>query len=159
MNDGRLCLGLAAALALAGCDLFPTAGDAGGNAAANQAGNVSDAGVTRSQSLAGLRGGAAGSKDPAGAGEVVPASAGGAIEAGLLIGRWSDTGDCKTSFEFRPDGTFTTSDGGEGSWTLAGDALVLAGGNGSAELRISALDAREMVAVDGDGRIGRSARC
>jgi hypothetical protein len=159
MNDGRLCLGLAAALALAGCDLFGTAPDASGNVAANQAGNVSDAGVTRSQSLAGLRGGAAGSKDPAVSAGAVPASAGASIEAGLLIGRWSDTGDCKTSFEFRPDGTFTTSDGGEGSWTLEGETLVLAGGNGSAELRITALDAAAMVAVDGDGRIGRSARC
>src|SRR5688572_32710989 len=113
---------LAAAGALAGCDLLQ--GDkaevSGNVAATNASGNAvaaapSSAGLTSSRSLAGLTGeGApgAGGKDPA----AIPAAAGQGVIDPRLVGRCTDTGDCKAVMELRPDGTFLASNGLVGTW-------------------------------------------
>lgn len=85
-----------------------------------------------------------------------------AISAQRLVGRWSESPDCASGFEFRSDGTFTVGEAGQagsGRWTLAGDRLTLTGGNGSATVRLRQLDEQAMVAVDPEGRTARSIRC
>jgi hypothetical protein len=157
------------ALALGACDYvnFSVGGNDSNSAAANAAagaGNAqaattpADAGVTTSRSLAGLGVGNAGTggKDPS-AGSV-PAGAG-AIDPQLLLGRWTDDGNCKRDIEFRPDGTFRSFTGGEGSWELSGDVLTLSGVNGNFQLRLQSLDPDTMMTVNPQGQLGRSTRC
>jgi hypothetical protein len=159
-----------ALLGLAGCDRFGPGGNetAGGNAAAEAgAGNVSraesagtqpgisDAGVTRSRSLAGLTGGGLGGKDPG----AVAAGAAGSIQPGLLVGRWSDDGNCKQDYEFFPDGTFRTYDGIEGGWTLDGDRLTLTGAGEPVRVTLRAIDANRLTVINPDGSTGQSVRC
>lgn len=169
MNKAWLIAGAAATLG--GCDYvnFSVGGNDSNAAAANaaapanaqasaQGGTPANAGLTNSRSLAGLGVGNAGTggKDPsAGA---TPAGAG-AIDPQLLVGRWTDDGDCKRDIEFRPDGTFRSYTGGEGSWELSGDVLTLTGVNGSFELRLQSLDPDTMMTVNPQGQQGRSTRC
>jgi hypothetical protein len=164
----------AAMLALAGCDrigLFPGGGDAdtsrsvgdnrtAGDGSPQNAAQVADAGVTRSRSLLGFGGGEPAA--PAGPGDKVPT----AIPAGarmvppdLLVGRWSDDGNCKAAIEFLPDGSFRAANGEGGNWSLAGDRLTLTGAGGRYELRIQALDADTVVTQMADGSTGQSTRC
>ncbi|HEX8641351.1 MAG TPA: hypothetical protein VF704_09380 [Allosphingosinicella sp.] len=165
----RTLLILAAAAALAGCDMsFSAGGGNAGNAASANAstdsGNGSasaapaNAGLTNSRSLAGLGGnnGGSGGKDPA-AGATPAAS--GSIDPQLLLGRWTDDGDCKRDIDFRPDGTFRSYTGGEGSWTLAGNVLTLSGQGGTFRLQLQALDGNTMETLNEQGARGRSTRC
>lgn len=165
---------LAGMMALAGCDYVSFSAGGGNetnaataNAAANSdntqasaGGEPASAGLTNSRSLAGLMGGNAGGggggKDPA-AGST-PASAGG-IDPQLLLGRWTDDGDCKLDIEFRPDGTFRSYTGGEGSWSLAGNVLTLSGQGGTFRLQLQALDGDTMSTINEQGTRGRSTRC
>lgn len=168
MKRAWLIAGVAAMMG--GCDYvnFSVGGDEANSAAGNAAapanaqasagGTPAGAGVTTSRSLAGLGVGNAGTggKDPsAGA---TPAGASG-IDPELLVGRWTDDGDCKRDIEFRPDGTFRSYTGGEGSWELAGDVLTLTGVNGSFELRLQSLDDDTMMTLNPQGARGRSTRC
>ena len=159
-----------ASLGLAGCDRLgfgqKDSADANGSAEADavnasraDAGTaqngISDAGITRSRSFAGLTGGGAGGKDPA----AIPASSQGPIQAGLLIGRWSDDGNCKQDFEFLPDGTFRTFEGVEGGWSLDGETLTLTGSGDPLRVTLRMLDADRLVVVNADGTTGQSVRC
>lgn len=81
------------------------------------------------------------------------------VQAGRLVGRWSESPDCASGFEFRADGSFTVTEGGEGRWALDGDVLTLTGDNGSARVRLRQLDDRGMVALDEQGRTSHSVRC
>jgi hypothetical protein len=159
-----------ACLALAGCDRLgfgskePAAtngsaeADAGNDARAetdSPPSGISDAGVIRSRSLAGLTGGTIGGKDPG----AIPAAAPGPIQPGLLVGRWSDDGNCKQEFEFLADGTFRTFDGVEGGWALNGDTLTLTGPGDPLQVTLRALDADRLVVVNADGSSGDSIRC
>lgn len=158
-----------ACLGLAGCDRLgfgqDEAADNGsveagaGNEVRADAGpvrnDISDAGVTRSRSLAGLTGGGIGGKDPG----AIPAVAPGAIQPGLLVGRWSDDGNCKQDFEFFPDGTFRTWEGVEGGWMLDGDRLTLTGAGDPLQVTLRAIDADRLVVVNPDGSSGQSTRC
>ena len=154
--------------AVGGCD-FAGFGGGGGEANGAAAANANaagantqlassaptDAGVTTSRSLAGL-GGGDGGKDPnAGA----TAASSGSVDPQLLIGRWTDDGDCKRDIEFRPDGTFRSYTGGEGQWNLNGDVLTLSGQGGTFQLRLQALDGDTMMTVNQQGNPGRSTRC
>lgn len=166
---GKAAFLMAALLALAGCDrLFPQAdnGSADGGDVRNEArspsGNdqIADAGVTRSRSLAGLTG--AGNAEQAGLGGKEPT----AIQAGaqsfppeMLLGAWSDDGNCKQAIEFLADGSFRSYNGEGGSWTLAGDLLTLEGAGGRYQLRIQAIDGGRVVTLNPDGSTGQSTRC
>jgi hypothetical protein len=157
-------------LGLAGCDRLgfgqKDSADINGSAEA-EAGNesradagsaqngISDAGITRSRSFAGLTGGGTGGKEPG----AIPASAQGPIQAGLLVGRWSDDGNCKQDFEFLPDGTFRTFEGVEGGWSLDGETLTLTGTGDPLQVNLRMLDADRLVVVNADGTTGQSTRC
>lgn len=170
MNKAWLAAGVT--WALVGCDYvnFSVGGDEANGAATNSAagaGNAqassaartpADAGVTTSRSLAGLGVGNAGTggKDPSAGATPAGASA---IDPQLLLGRWTDDGDCKRDIEFRPDGTFRSYTGGEGRWVVEGDVLTLAGQGGSFELRLQSLDADTMMTLNAQGAVGRSTRC
>ena len=159
-------------LALAGCDRLGLGGGAGGEetvsgaianggaaapAAAGPSNQVAaDAGVTTSRSFAGLGGNSGGGKDPAAA---APAATPASVRPELLVGRWTDDGDCKRDVEFRADGSFRSHNGGEGRWALAGDLLTLTGAAGSFRLRLQSVSPEAMVTVNDQGTIGRSTRC
>ena len=128
--------------------------DSRADAAAAQNG-ISNAGITRSRTFAGLTGGGTGGKDPG----AIPASAPGPIQSGLLVGRWSDDGNCKQDFEFLPDGTFRTFEGVEGGWSLDGETLTLTGPGDALQLTLRTLDADRLVVVNADGTTGQSTRC
>jgi hypothetical protein len=76
----------------------------------------------------------------------------------LLIGRWTDNGDCAAATEFRADGTFT-SPVGAGRWTLESEYLTLSGAGPDAEVAVQVIDRREMDTISPMGRIGRWTRC
>ena len=143
----------AALLALAACG-----GEKAGDA------NLSSA--NQSQDAAGP-GPAAAARDPAapppaeaavGAGNsATAASPSGEIRA-LLIGRWTDDGNCAAATEFRADGTFDSMVG-NGRWTLENEYLTLAGAGPDAEVAIQEIDRTEMATVSPTGRIGRWTRC
>ena len=77
----------------------------------------------------------------------------------LLIGRWTDSGDCASATEFRADGSFT-SPLGSGRWTLESEYLTLSGvGPDDAEVAIQVIDRQAMDTVSPMGRIGRWTRC
>ena len=114
----------------------------------------------------------AGGKDPAGATangqdattpsaeggpRATAASPSGEIRA-LLIGRWTDSGECDAATDFRADGTFT-SPAGNGRWTLESEYLTLSGAGPDAEVAIQVIDRAAMETVSPMGRIGRWTRC
>ena len=150
----------AALLALSGCG-GEDAGDANeaANVTANQAGNAAEAAP------------AAADKDPPSdnaAGDAAESGAdgpratasspSGEIRA-LLIGRWTDDGDCATATDFRADGSFT-SPVGAGRWTLESEYLTLTiPGAPDGEVAIQVIDRRAMETVSPSGRIGRWTRC
>jgi hypothetical protein len=160
-----------ALLALAGCDRIPFLQGGGGgeanSAAANASGNASAAapansGIGQSRSLAGLSGnsgqagqGGQGGKDPT----AIPASS---SEGGVdprLVGRWTDTGDCKTVTELRPDGTFVATSGVVGRWEVNGNDLIFSGNGNEYRLRIDSLEPGRVVTTTPEGQSGASTRC
>jgi hypothetical protein len=129
---------------------------AAGNASA--AATPSDAGITSSRSLAGLAAGNpdGGGKDPAAA-----------IEAGArqgtldprLVGRWSDSGDCKDAVELRADGSFRTHNNLGGRWQVEGDFLVFSGNATEVRLRLDSVEPNRIVNTDAQGNTGQTTRC
>lgn len=118
---------------------------------------VADAGITRSRSLGGLNG-AAGGKDPAVAtAGVIPSGV--TFPPELLVGRWTDDGNCKLAVEIRSDGMFESADGVVGNWALEGDVLTVSAGDATSAMRLRAIDADTVETINADGSIGRSTRC
>jgi len=76
-----------------------------------------------------------------------------------LLGRWGDNGDCSKLVVFRGDGTFRSSNGGEGTWRLASERLTMSGENGSFVLIVRLIDSNRLRIVNPDGSIGISQRC
>ena len=162
----RTILLILAAGALAGCDLLQgdkvevSANVAAGNAASGNASASaapSSAGITSSRSLAGLTGGSSGGdggKDPG----AIPAGASQGVADPRLVGRWTDTGDCKLTVELLPDGTFVSNNGG-GRWAVEGDTLVFSGNGRSYRMRLDSVEADRIVTTDQEGRAGQSTRC
>ena len=150
-------------LAMAGCDGLPffqgNQADTQANAA-NASGNAAaaDAGLTSSRSLAGLGGnsGGQGGKDPAAG--AVQAGSQGAVDP-RLVGRWTDTGDCKTVTELRPDGTFVATNGVTGRWMFSGDQLVFSRGSEEFRLRVDSIEPDRIVTTSAEGQTGPSSRC
>ncbi|WP_114953471.1 hypothetical protein [Sphingosinicella terrae] len=164
----RIALAMTVLLALAGCDRLgfgqgtapqndAVENSAKANVAAAQNAAPADAGITRSRSLAGLTGTStdAGGKDPG----AIRASASGPIRADLLLGQWSDDGNCKQGVEFLADGTFTTSNGVAGEWSLDGSVLELAGPAETMRVELRAVTADRLVIANSDGTTAQSIRC
>ncbi len=76
----------------------------------------------------------------------------------MLVGRWTDDGNCAAATEFRADGAFT-SPVGNGRWTLESEYLTLSGAGPDAAVAIQVIDRREMETISPMGRIGRWTRC
>ena len=93
----------------------------------------------------------------------LPASAAEVLRIGtpvsreLLIGRWTDTGDCAVVIQFFADGRFTVPTGG-GRWTLTGDQLSFIG-TSTVTARVRASGRDRILLVHADGRLGQSMRC
>lgn len=95
------------------------------------------------------------------AGPVLTAAAsaqGPAVTRDFLIGRWTDTNDCTNAVDFRRDGTFLTTEGAAGRWTLEGGRISFIG-QSTISARISASDANSISLNHDDGTVGRSTRC
>ena len=102
----------------------------------------------------------AGGKDPGAGPATTPAASApftGEVTPAFLVGRWTDTGDCTKTIEFRSDGTFTTA-GGNGMWTLNGDRLTFQGSS-TVSAQIAAPNEDTIMLTHADGSVGRSTRC
>lgn len=123
-----------------------------GDGTQQQGQQVASAGVTTSRSLQ-FGQGDLGGKVPTDMG------AGGDVTPAMLLGTWTDNGDCQMGVEFISDGTFRSYNGGGGEWRLDGDSLQLSGGNGTLTLQLRATDNDTILATNPDGSVGRSTRC
>jgi hypothetical protein len=81
------------------------------------------------------------------------------IDPSLLIGRWTDNGDCSNAFEYTADGRILLPDGSMALWRLNGDQLTLTGSNGSRTIRIASIDRSAAYGVNPDGSVESSQRC
>jgi hypothetical protein len=75
----------------------------------------------------------------------------------LLIGRWTDEGDCAVAIVFGRDGSFTVPTG-NGRWTLVGERLTFIG-QSTVGARVRAVGNDRILLIHDDGRIGQSVRC
>lgn len=96
---------------------------------------------------------------PAGAAGPADSADAGSFDAGSMIGRWADVGDCANAIEFTADGRFTAPGGGAGTWSLQGDQLTLSGPGGTQTVQVTSLDQNAMYAVNPDGSVATSQRC
>ena len=86
------------------------------------------------------------------------ASPSGEIRA-LLIGKWTDAGDCAAATDIRSDGSFASTAAGEGRWELSNEYLTLTGSRATVELAVQEIDGGTMTTINPMGRIGRWTRC
>ena len=77
----------------------------------------------------------------------------------LLIGKWTDGGNCAAGTEFRDDGTFTSADAGTGRWEQSNEYLTLTGNRATVELAVQEIDRTDMLTINPQGRLGRWTRC
>jgi len=82
-----------------------------------------------------------------------------AIDASLVVGRWTDTGDCANAVEYTADGRIVAPDGSTGLWQLNGNQLTMTGPNGSRTMQITSIDQSAAYAVNPDGSVEASQRC
>lgn len=75
----------------------------------------------------------------------------------MLIGRWTDTGDCSNIVTFFTDGRFTVPSGA-GTWTLVGERLTFRGSS-TVSARARAVGENRIFLIHDDGTIGQSIRC
>jgi len=75
----------------------------------------------------------------------------------LLLGRWTDSGDCAVGIDFLSDGRFTVPTG-NGRWTLVGEQLSFIG-TSTVSARVRAVGNDRILLIHPDGRIGQSMRC
>lgn len=81
-----------------------------------------------------------------------------AVTREFLIGRWTDTNDCSDAVDFHADGTFLTTDGARGRWTLQGGRLSFIG-NSTVAARVHATSRDAITLTHDDGSVGHSTRC
>ena len=88
-----------------------------------------------------------------------PTAAG--IDRNLLVGRWTDDGNCANALEFTADGRVLTADGTEGAvWVLNGDQLIVTTAAGEQHMvRINSVDQSAIYSTDADGAVESSTRC
>lgn len=153
-------------MTLAGCNFVPggagngneTAAVNAANSATNQSSGskdpvqTADAGVTRSRSLQAMSNNSveAGGK---------PESGSSLDPRALIIGRWTDDGNCGQDTLFRPNGTFRSINGEEGRWRIQGDELTMSGADLAIHVRIEFEDPDTVMVTQADGSRGRSTRC
>jgi hypothetical protein len=75
----------------------------------------------------------------------------------LLVGRWTDDGNCGNVIEFRSDGTFVLSDGG-GRWRLEGERLSFIGER-IITARARSVGRDRVILIYDDNSLGQSIRC
>jgi len=75
----------------------------------------------------------------------------------MLLGTWTDNGDCSNTVTFRSDGTFLVPSGG-GTWTLVGDRLTFQGSS-VVGARARAVGQDRLLLFHDDGSLGQSVRC
>jgi hypothetical protein len=75
----------------------------------------------------------------------------------FLIGRWTDTGDCRAAIYFYADGRFTVPTGA-GRWTLVREQLSFVG-NSTVVARARSVGRNRILLIHQDGTIGQSLRC
>lgn len=80
------------------------------------------------------------------------------FSAEMLVGRWTDTGDCSDAVDFMADGRFRTTAGAEGTWSLVGSQLTFHGQR-SVTARLSAQSRNSITLTHADGSVGGSTRC
>lgn len=79
------------------------------------------------------------------------------IEREMLIGRWTDDGDCGNIIEFFRDGRFVVPTG-DGRWTLNGERLSFIG-NTTVNARVRGIGRNRIILIHEDQSIGQSIRC
>jgi len=149
----------AAAMVLASLTACDALGLNGSDSAAGNGAAAANA-VSTNTADANAAAPAAGGKDPLAGGGATPASTPftGEVTTAFLVGRWTDTGDCTKTIDFRDDGTFVTADGGQGMWVLTGDQLTFQG-TSTISAQVSAPNADTIMLRNADGSVGRSTRC
>lgn len=78
-------------------------------------------------------------------------------DAALLLGNWTDTGDCAATITFHSDGRFTVPTG-TGRWQLTGERLSFIGTTTSTA-RVRAVGNDRILLIHDNGVIGQSLRC
>jgi hypothetical protein len=73
----------------------------------------------------------------------------------LLVGKWTDNGDCSRVTEILPGGWLISPDGSRGLWYLDGTQLMV----GATNYRVHTLTSSVLELEAVDGRRGTSARC
>lgn len=82
------------------------------------------------------------------------------IEEEMLLGYWSDNGDCSSGMLIRANYTFHSfRTGDDGSWQLEGNVLRLTYAAGMQELELLQVDQDVVVVAEEDGSVGHSYRC
>ena len=76
----------------------------------------------------------------------------------FVLGRWTDSGNCAEFVDFRTDGSFLTSTGAHGTWSLAGDRLTFQGST-TIVARLVPTGRDSLTLVHDDGSQGASTRC
>jgi hypothetical protein len=75
----------------------------------------------------------------------------------LLLGTWTDSGDCADVIQFLPDGRFIVASGG-GTWNLQGERLTFTG-DSVAGARVRAVGQDRILLIHDNQQIGQSVRC
>jgi hypothetical protein len=75
----------------------------------------------------------------------------------LLIGRWTDDGDCGNLIEFRANGEFITA-AASGRWQLVGEQLSFIGDR-TVTARARAVGNDRVLLIHPEGSLGQSVRC
>lgn len=75
----------------------------------------------------------------------------------MIIGTWTDDGDCSNTVTFGADGVFRVPTGG-GTWTLVGERLTLRGSS-VVGARARAVSQNHILLIHDDGGLGQSVRC
>lgn len=78
--------------------------------------------------------------------------------AAMLIGQWTDDGNCGSVIDFRRDGRFTVPGGGTGTWTLA-DGILTFIGDTRVTARARAVGNDRILLIHPNGTLGQSLRC
>lgn len=82
------------------------------------------------------------------------------MDRSILVGRWTDRGDCATATSFTADGAFQGALAGDGRWSLQGPALILSYGDGrTVGLGVRVIDRDHLMVTQGDGSDRQSIRC
>ncbi len=86
-----------------------------------------------------------------------PATTSGTFSRDLMVGRWTDSGDCADALNFAADGTLQGPFGDGGRWEVNGNRLINVGN--PRELTITVIDADTLDTTTPEGETRRVTRC